>query len=181
MTHYSDIIKGVRKNETKSQIAFYDKFVRPVYQSAFGIVGNSEEAEEITQDTMIKVFSKTSLLLDDAVQMTRILRRIAVNQAIDTIRKRKDFIFSLEVETGDACEEEEELEAVEWDLDDIKEGINRLSPIYRSVISLRLFEEMGFAEIAAQLKINPSTVRVQYTRGITHLRNYLEQKKENDK
>lgn len=163
----------------KSQMAFYDLFVRPVYQSALSVVGNSDEAEEIMQDTMMKAFSKTDLLRDDIVETTRILRRIAVNQAIDIIRKRKDFILSLEVETGNAIEEEEETEDVEFDLEAIKEGINRLSSVYRSVIGLRLFEEMSFAEIAIRLNINASTVRVQYTRGIVHLRNYLKQQKEN--
>jgi RNA polymerase sigma-70 factor (ECF subfamily) len=161
----------------KSQMAFYDMFVRPVYQSAFGIVGNSDEAEEITQDTMLKVFSKTSLIREDEIVMIRALRRIAVNHAIDTVRKRKDFILSMEdVPYGD-CEEEETAEDG-LSVEDIKEGVNRLSPAYRSVISLRLFEELGFAEIAVQLNVNASTVRVQYTRGIAQLRSYLKQKKE---
>jgi RNA polymerase sigma-70 factor (ECF subfamily) len=180
MDHYSDIIKGVRKNGTKSQMAFYDLFVRPVWQSAFAIVGNSDDAEEIVQDTMLKVFSKPYLIMEDATDMIRVLKRMAINLAIDTVRKRKDFIVSIEDEpmSDYDVEDADDADADEWEVEDIRDGVNRLPSVYRSVVSLRLFEEMSFAEIAAQLNVNASTVRVQYTRGITRLRCFLEQKKE---
>lgn len=177
MLNYLYIIKGVRKNESKSQMAFYDLFYRPVYQSAFAIVGNQGEAEEIMHDTLLKVFSKTDLLHEDLNAMTRILKRIAVNQSIDLLRKRKDFIVLMEEEGEQDIEDEEDenREVNELTVEAIKESINQLSPAYRSIISLRLFEEMSFAEIAEQLNINASTARVQYTRGITKLRTLLKQ------
>jgi RNA polymerase sigma-70 factor (ECF subfamily) len=180
MKQYPDIIKGVRKNDAKSQMAFYDLFARQVYQSAFAIVGSSDEAEEIMQDTMMKVFLKTDMIRDDRVVMMRTLRRMAVNRAIDEVRKRKDFILLMESEPAMSYDvaDEEETACDEVDADDIKECISRLSPTYRSVISLRLFEEISFAEIAAQLQVNASTVRVQYTRGIAQLRHLLKERKE---
>ena len=99
------------------------------------------------------------------------------NQAIDILRKRKDFI--LPIADGDAMDWEDETEednaTNKLTISDIKDGISRLSPAYRSIISLRLFEEISFAEISEQLNINASTVRVQYSRGITQLRILLKQ------
>jgi RNA polymerase sigma-70 factor (ECF subfamily) len=161
-------------------MAFYDLFAKPVYHSALVIVGNSEEAEEIMQDTLIKVFSKTKLLHNDADSMKRILKRIATNNAIDIVRKRKDFFVSIEDETITDYEDEDEPDEEDITVDDIKEGIASLSPEYRCVISLRLFEEMSFAEISEKLEVNASTVRVQYTRGIAKLRMYLNEKVRND-
>jgi len=177
MLHYLHIIKGVRQNETKSQMAFYDLFYKPVYQSALAIVGNQSEAEEIMHDTLLKVFSKTDLLHEDLGAMTRLLKRMAVNQSIDVLRKRKDFIVLIEEEDEQDMEDEEDENgaAQELTVEAIKAGIDQLSPTYRSVISLRLFEEMSFAGIAKQLNINMSTARVQYTRGITKLRTLLKQ------
>ena len=177
MNNYIHIINGVRQNEMKSQMAFYDMFFRPVYQSAYSIAGNHDEAEEIMHDTLLKVFSKTDLLHEEPKAMTRFLKRMAVNQAIDILRKRKDFIVSMENDDLMDLEDETEENNEEYDLSvsDIKNGINNLSLAYRNIIILRLFEEMSFAEIANQLNINASTVRVQYARGILKLRTLLQQ------
>jgi len=180
MDSYSNIIKGVRKNEMRSQMAFYDLFYHPVYQSAYSILGNHDDAEEVMHDTLLKIFSNTGLLQEDAMTMTRFLKRITVNQAIDALRKRKDFILPFE-DDGSMDIEAEEDAGYEYELtvSDIKEGVEQLSPAYRNIISLRLFKEMSFAEIAGELDINPSTVRVQYTRGIKKLRALLQQKIDN--
>jgi len=178
MTDYIHIIKGVRKNERKAQMAFYDLFFHPVFQSAFSIIGNHNEAEEIMHDALLKVFSNTNLLHDEPKVMTRFLKRIAVNQAIDILRKRKDFVISVdddEEEMPEMEDEEEENEVCDLSISDIKHGISMLSNAYRNIITLRLFEEMSFAEIAEQLNINASTVRVQYSRGILKLRTILKQ------
>jgi RNA polymerase sigma-70 factor (ECF subfamily) len=125
----------------------------------------------------LKVFSNTDLLLDDCGAMTRFLRRIAVNHAIDTVRKRKDFFISFEDDSSmDMIDEEDNGAEYELTVEDIKAGIGKLPPIYRNIITLRLFEEMSFADIALRLDVNASTARVQYSRGILQLRTLLKKK-----
>ena len=176
MDSYNNIIKGVRKNDRRSQMAFYDLFFRPVFQSAFAILGNHDEAEEIMHDTLLKVFSNFALLQEDAGAMTRLLRRISANQAIDVMRKRKDFFVSFDDDDSLDIEDEEDSDIINTlTVADIKTGIGNLSPTYRNIITLRLFEEMSFADIAQHLDINASTVRVQYARGILKLRTLLKQ------
>jgi len=159
---------------------FYDLFIRPVYLSAYSVTESESEAEEIAQDTMLKVFDRTDLLNNDAKAMERIMRRIASNAAIDLLRKRKDFMVSVEEFPDTEDGENSEVDFLEYDfsIEDIKEGIEALSVTYRSILLLRLFEEMSFAEIADMLKVNNSTVRVQYTRGIVKLKNVLIKKKD---
>jgi RNA polymerase sigma-70 factor (ECF subfamily) len=176
MGNYGNIVKGVRERKTQSQMMFYDRFVLAVYRSAFSIVGNESEAEEIAQDTMLKVFGRLDLLNDDAGEMERILRRIATNAAIDVMRRRKDFIFSVE-EILDFEDLEEEDDSRDFSVEEIREAVATLPDAYRNILSLRLFEDMSFAEIAGLLAINGSTARVQYTRGISKLKNLLNKKK----
>jgi RNA polymerase sigma-70 factor (ECF subfamily) len=159
-------------------MAFYDMYAETVYRSAFAVTAHSDEAEEIMQDCILKVLTRTALLHEDADAMKRILCRMAVNRAIDTLRRRKDFIVPMTEAYEDAdCEDDATAMETALSIDDIRDGINRLPDIYRSIVSLRLFEEMDFGKIAGQLKINPSTVRVQYTRGITKLRMFLKEKR----
>ncbi|MDR1602811.1 MAG: sigma-70 family RNA polymerase sigma factor [Tannerella sp.] len=177
MSNYTDIIREVRQNRSTAQMAFYDMYAEAVYRSAFAITAHGDEAEEIMQDCILKVLTRTALLHEDADAMKRILCRMAINRAIDTIRKRKDFIVPMATCKEMDCEDDAAETETMLSVDDIRDGINRLPDIYRSIVSMRLFEEMNFGEIAGQLKIKPSTVRVQYTRGITKLRTYLKEKR----
>ena len=174
MSNYDNIIKGVRECDSQSQMMFYDLFIISIYRSAYSITENEFESEEIAQDTMLKVFSRTDLLNNDAKVMGSILRRIALNAAIDIVRRRKDFVFSAEnlPDTEDVADEE-----YDYSIEEIREGVAVLSDCYRSVLYLRLFEKMSFAEVADTLKVNCSTVRVQYTRGIAKLKELLIKKK----
>jgi RNA polymerase sigma-70 factor (ECF subfamily) len=177
MSNYTDIIQGVRQNKSPAQMAFYDMYAGAVYRSAFAVVAHSDDAEEIMQDCILKVLTQTNLLHEDTGAMKRILCRMAVNKAIDMLRKRKDFIIAIETYENMDCEDETMETDAAPSIDDIRNAINRLPDIYRSIISLRLLEEMDFGKIAGQLKVNPSTVRVQYTRGITKLKTYLKEKR----
>jgi RNA polymerase sigma-70 factor (ECF subfamily) len=176
MSNYEHIVIGVREHNAQSQMMFYDMFIRSVFRTAYAIVENESEAEEIAQDTMLKVFDRIDLLNDDAGAMERVMRRIASNAAIDVTRRRKDFIFSSEnlPDFEDAGNEDDRFD---FSIEEIKEAIATLSVSHRNILSLRLFEDMSFAEVAELLDVNYSTVRVQYTRGIAKLRNCLIKKK----
>jgi RNA polymerase sigma-70 factor (ECF subfamily) len=176
MSNYDNIIRGVRERNAQSQMMFYDFFIHSVYRSAYSIVGNENEAEEIAQDTMLKVLDRTDLLKDDAGAMERIMRRIAANAAIDATRRRKDFLLSCD-ELPDTEDMEDDGEGYDFNVEEIKAGINLLPDAYQSILSLRLFENVSFAEIADRLEMNCSTARVQYMRGIAKLRNVLIKKK----
>jgi RNA polymerase sigma-70 factor (ECF subfamily) len=158
---------------------FYDLFIRPVYRSAYSVTGNESEAEEIAQDTMLKVFNRPDLLNGDAGVMERILRRIAANAAIDVVRRRNDFLVSSD-DVPDCEDEEDENATYEFSIEEIKEAIAVLSGSYRNILYLRLFEDMSFAEVADLLKINCSTARVQYVRGIAKLKRLLIKRKDYD-
>ena len=172
MNNYGDIVKRVRKHDAQAQMIFYDFFVRSVFLSAVAVTGNENEAEEITQDTMLKVFDKTDILHDDEVAMGRILKRMAINAAINTIRRRKDFVISVE-DMPDMEDSEIEDDSCDFSIEEVKEAIASLSDCYRTILSLRLFEEMSYSEIAELLNIKCTTARVQYKRGITQLKQIL--------
>jgi RNA polymerase sigma-70 factor (ECF subfamily) len=175
MSNYGNIVRGVRERDAQSQMMFYDLFIRAVYRSAYAVTGHENEAEEIAQDTMLKVLDRVDLLRDDAGEMERFMRRMASNAAIDVIRRRKDFVLSGR-EIPDP-EDREDDDGYDFSTEEIKEGIALLPDVYRSILSLRLFEDASFAEVSDMLDIKSSTARVQYMRGIARLRTVLIKKK----
>ncbi|MDR1199673.1 MAG: sigma-70 family RNA polymerase sigma factor [Prevotellaceae bacterium] len=173
MNSYKEILTGLKKNDYRLQMQFYDMFAEITYQGAFAILGNGSEAEEIMQDTMLKALTRTSLMNEDETQMRKILRRIAVNAAIDVMRKRKSYFGFEEIENITDCTDEESLDENMPTVENIRQAIDSLALGYRTILVLRLFENMNFDEISGQLKISQATARSQYSRALMKLRNYL--------
>ncbi|MDR1984030.1 MAG: sigma-70 family RNA polymerase sigma factor [Prevotellaceae bacterium] len=178
MTGYEEILNGIRQNDSRFQMQFYDMFATTTYQSAFAILGNSSDAEEIMQDCILKALTKISLIKDDELQMRKILRRIAANAAIDVLRKRK-CLFDFSENTLDCIDDENTDENI-MTVENIKKGIESLALGYRTILSLHFFEDMSFNEISAKLKISQPTVRSQYSRALMKLRDYLKNNMNND-
>jgi RNA polymerase sigma-70 factor (ECF subfamily) len=173
MDSYKEILKGLKKNDYRLQMQFYDMFAETTYRSVFAVLGNSSEAEEIMQDTMLKALTKTSLINEDETQMRKILRRIAVNAAIDVLRKRKSYSDFEKIENITDCIDEDSIDESVPTVENIKQAVDSLALGYRTILVLRLFENMNFDEISKHLKISQSSVRSQYSRALIKLRNYL--------
>lgn len=165
MNSYKVIVQQCRKRERRAQLEFYMLFYKSVYNSCFRILGNQQEAEEIMQESFLKVLDKTELLQEDAGSMERMLKRIAINSAIDCYRKRKIRFVELEDKYATAPEAEtEELLQNEIRIEAIERMMQLLPQGYRLILSLHLIEGMDYAEIAEQLNVSASTIRSQFTR-----------------
>jgi RNA polymerase sigma-70 factor (ECF subfamily) len=173
MDKYREILKGLKKNDCRLQMQFYDMFAETTYQSAFAILRNGSDAEEIMQDTMLKALTGISLINEDETAMRKTLKRIAVNAAIDVLRKRKSHFCFEDIENINDCIDETDADENMLTVENIKQSVDSLALGYRTILVLRLFENMNFDEISEHLKIEQSSVRSQYSRALMKLRNYL--------
>jgi RNA polymerase sigma-70 factor (ECF subfamily) len=88
------------------------------------------------------------------------MRRIMVNTAIDAIRRNKasGWILaddlSIDLLANEAFVEDEEEAGLDFTVQDVLRVMERLSPVYRTVFNLAVFENMGHQEIASQLGIS---------------------------
>ena len=89
MNSYKVIVNRCRKRDRRAQLEFYMMFYKSVYNSCLRILGNQQEAEEIMQESLLKVLNKPELIEEDALSTEKILKRIAINSSIDLYRKRK--------------------------------------------------------------------------------------------
>ena len=97
-------------------------------------------------------------------------RSIAVSTSIDRVRKQKVVFEQIDerfpiIDDDTSTSLSDPDEQVELSVDTIKQEINKLSYGYRIILSMRLFEECEFSEIAQLLQITESTVRSQFARG----------------
>jgi RNA polymerase sigma-70 factor (ECF subfamily) len=154
-------------------MAFYRMFYQQVFQRTYTILKNAEYAEEIMQDTMLKILQNMNSFKGDENSMQKLLSKMAVNHSIDLLRKKKKIIFEESENIPEIPEEKPDFEDEEKTIETALQRLDTLPDGYRMVIVLRVFEEMPFEEIGKKLNITASTARSQYTRGVQKIRDEM--------
>ncbi|MCL2290262.1 MAG: sigma-70 family RNA polymerase sigma factor [Bacteroidetes bacterium] len=167
------IIAQCKKLQPQAQMAFYGMFYEQVFQRSYALLKDAEHAEEIMQDTMLKILQNIGSFRGDKNSMQKLLNKIAINQSIDALRKKKNIVFIEDEAFPEIIEEEQDIENDEKLIETALQHLNTLPDGYRMVMTLRIFEEMPFDEIGKKLNITASTARSQYVRGVQKLRDEI--------
>lgn len=155
-----------------------------IYRLALKILNDPQDAEDVLQDTFIKAFKNLSSF-ESRSSISTWLYRIAVNEALMLIRKRRPEAVSLDEEKEDEEGEVEPVEIVDWCclpegvllssesrrfLDD---AIQKLSPALKAVFVLRDIEGLSVRETAETLGISEGVVKTRLLRARLKLREIL--------
>lgn len=164
MKNIENIVLGCIRNDRASQLEFYNLYSKDIYYTIYRIIQNSVEAEDIMQNSFLKIFKKIDTYKEKPQIIIYSLKRIAINASIDNLRRRKlSFIEDIEA-IPEVIEDEIDYENTEIRANQIKEAMNSLPNGARMILTLRIIEELSFDQIAKQLELKPSTVRTQYVR-----------------
>jgi len=177
------------KNKKRDD-ALFAELVRPaqerVYRLALRITRNTEDAEDVQQETLLKVHRKMGQF-EGRSRFTTWVSRIAINEALMCLRKRRSaFILPLEDSiqpTDDDAAREDFQSPIEGpeaaysrkELRDLlTQAMAQLRPAYRVVFLLRAVEQLSTSETAKVLQISASAVKARMRRARSELREWLE-------
>ncbi len=149
----------------------YDSYSKAMYNTLIRISGNSEDAQDLLQDSFIKAFQNIHSFRGES-SFGSWLKRICINTGLEYLRKKK-IEFEEFTENFDIGEEDL---SVEMDPIVIHNAIKDLPDGCRTVLSLYLLEGYSHNEISSYLGISVSTSKTQYMRGKSMLRNQLKTK-----
>jgi RNA polymerase sigma-70 factor, ECF subfamily len=161
----------IRKAATGDIVAF-EKIYREtssfVYSVAFRVMGNKEEAEEVSQDVFMKIHDHLKDFNFESSLKTWIYR-ITVNTAINTIKRKiadRTKTEKFEKEKAQMVSYQPVVQNMEQEHAELKvqELLALLNPDQKVCIILREIEGMSYEEIAQTLKINLNTVRSRLKR-----------------
>jgi len=160
------------------------KYERKVFRLARNITNNQEDAEDVLQETFLKAYSHIGGFQGNSKFYTWLVR-IAVNEALMKLRKRKsDKSVSLD-EGVDTGEEIMVREVAVWDDDPekrysqgeiraiLEDAVSSLRPTFRSVFVLRDIEELSTEETANMLDLSVPAVKSRLLRARLQLREKL--------
>jgi RNA polymerase sigma-70 factor (ECF subfamily) len=159
---------------------------RTLYRAARGILGNDADAEDAVQDTWLDAHAAIGGFRGEA-KLATWLTRIAVNVALQRLRKRKRSaaIFRMDGDLDmDSFADDGSATAIAPDRPDLaatrgetrrllEKAVDALPEAFRIVFVLRAVEEMSVEEASAALGVPEATVRSRYFRARSQLRESL--------
>jgi len=171
---HSALIEECRKGSRKAQFGLYKQYSRAMYNLAYRILNNREDAEDVLQETFTDCFRNIDTFRFQST-FGAWLRKILVNKCINQLRKKKtDLVFCDNY--PDICDEEPE---PVYDTSAVFRGISMLPDGYRIVLTLYLLEGYDHSEIATILSISESTSKSQYSRAREKLRSIISKELQN--
>jgi RNA polymerase sigma-70 factor (ECF subfamily) len=180
----SQLVTQARAHDATAFNELVRRYEGKIFRLAQHVTQNREDAEDVLQETFLKAYEHLDQFKGDSKFYTWIVR-IAVNQALMKLRRRKtDKSVSLD-ETIDTGEDTVTREIAAWDEDPeqrfsreelggiLDDAIEGLEPLYRSVFVLRDIEELSTEETAEALGLSIPAVKSRLLRARLQLREKL--------
>ena len=184
-----DLLTRLQAGDEQALSDLADAYGTKIYQLAFRYLRNKEDAEEVTQDVLFKVYRKVGEFRGDAA-LSSWIYRITFNAAMSRLRtaqyqrtqaeERRE--ASNDSAAGDAARPSE---VADWsDLADeqvlrsqlrqrVMRAILALPAIYRAPVMLRDIQGMSTEEASAMLRVKDQTLKSRLHRGRLILRKQL--------
>lgn len=173
-----------RSGDARAFSDLIGKYERKIFRLAQHITQNREDAEDVLQETFLKAYEHLDQFQGNSKFYTWIVR-IAVNQALMKLRKRKtDRTVSMDegIDTGEdimirevaAWDENPEQRYSREELGEIlNSAVESLAPAYRTVFVLRDVEDLSTEETAEALDLSIPAVKSRLLRARLQLREKL--------
>jgi len=178
-----ELVTAARSGDISAFETLVNRYERKIFRLGMNITGSREDAEDVMQEAFLKAYEHLPEFQGNSRFYTWLVR-IAVNQALMKLRKRRPNEISLddEIDTG---EDSFFREVEDWgptpeerykqaELQGIlSEVINELDPSFRIVFQLRDIEELSTEETAEALHLSVPAVKSRLLRARLKLRQKL--------
>lgn len=181
----TNLVRESKEGDLAAFQRLFDKYHRRVYNLVYRMVGNEQDASDLTQEVFVRVYNSLHLLKNEEAFFTWV-RTVAVNICRDHFRKigrtvRTDSLDE-KINLGDG---EVEREIEDWsanperlfEKNDLKDAVQRavisLSEDHREVVVLHHIEGMDIKDIAKLLHVPTGTVKSRLARAREELKRKL--------
>lgn len=176
------LVQKAKKGDQQAYAELMGRYRDSIYYMLLKMVNNTSDAE----DLMIEAFGKAFKNIDQytpSFAFSTWLFKIATNNCIDFIRKRRTSTISI-----DQTSEDQEIQSItiqsdtpdpeEYMINDqkiklLRDVVSKLKPRYKILVELRYFNEYSYEEISDELKLPIGTVKAQLFRARDLLYNIL--------
>ncbi|MCW0484794.1 RNA polymerase sigma factor [Gaoshiqia sediminis] len=168
------LVEAALQGEEKAFAKLLSKYKDAIYYMLLKMVNNKSDAEDLTIEAFGKAFKNLHQYSPNYAFSTWLFK-IASNNCIDFLRKRKGVLISIE-NTQENSDNDPPIKLKSIDPDPeqkliriqkailLRRIVHRLKPRYRTLVELRYFHEYSYEEIAKELNLPLGTVKAQLFR-----------------
>ena len=149
---------------------FFREHGRAVFNNAYLITGNREDAEDILQEVFTSVWKSRHTYDPAKGKLSTWLHRITVNESLRKRRKNPPMIPLDNIQLPDTGDGRDERLITHFENEDMIRAMNTLDGRLRAVLVLRYFNDMSYEEIAQAAGIPLGTVKSRINHGLKALR-----------
>jgi len=178
MTSDDHLVQRAREGDAGAFRQLVERYEGQVAATVIGMLGRGEDAEDVGQETFIRFYRSLDKFRGEASVGTY-LTRIAINQSLKMIRKRKsragrfagsaDEALVAPEPIGDLAEEIDERERKRL----VHDALQHLGPEHRAVVVLRMLQGYSTKETAELLGVPSGTVMSRLSRALDGLERLL--------
>ena len=170
MNIHAPLIDECRKGNSRAQYRLYNQYSKAMYNLAYRMTNNREDAEDVLQEAFIECFRNIGSFRFEST-FGAWLKTIVINRSINYLKKKKVALVFQE-NLPEHIDEDEDIEII-YDSKIIFKSIELLPDGYRVILTLYLLEGYDHNEISQILGITESTSKSQYSRAKNKLRKML--------
>lgn len=188
--HDYKLVKLAISGDEKAYAELLDRYKDAIYYMLLKMVNNKSDAEDLTIEAFGKAFKNIAQYTPNYAFSTWLFK-IATNNCIDFIRKKKANLISLDQTSEDQDSIGTPLQADTPDPEEdmiksqrmalTRSIVEKLKPRYKTLVELRYFKEYSYDEIAKKLSLPIGTVKAQLFRARELLFNILKNNNPNIK
>jgi RNA polymerase sigma-70 factor, ECF subfamily len=180
--HDEHLLQRLKAREDAAFREFVRLYQRRVFALAMQLLGNSDDADDLTQEAFIKAHSAITSF-QGASSLFTWLHRITVNLYIDTTRSGRYRTITAWNDDRDNDSTRAFAQTphtspdtstdAQFQSEHIERALQTLSPQQRAVFILRHFEDLSLEEVAIELGVSVGTVKTLLFRAVRQLRERL--------
>lgn len=186
---YELVVKARDHQDEKAYAILLEKYKDSIFYMMLKMVKNQDDADDLTIEAFGKAFNRLHQYTPDYAFSTWLFK-IATNNCIDFIRKKKMLTFSIDKGFEDSEGNNSTFDIKETNLNPeekfmrkqkiriMREMVDHLKPRYKQLIVLRYFRELSYDEIVEATDLPLGTVKAQLFRAREMLYNLLLNKKD---
>jgi RNA polymerase sigma-70 factor (ECF subfamily) len=173
----AELFRSLKAGQAAALGVLYDRHAGLVYGLALQVLGNSQEAEDLTQDIFL-TFAKGSSYDPNRGSLRTFLAILTRSRAIDRVRARtsqQKLVDRVHPDRQQAVAANSPLDYVfqSEQSQAVREALSQLSESQQQILRMAYYDGLSQSEIAKQLEIPLGTVKARARRGLLKLRQTL--------
>ena len=181
---YQLVLKATEEKDQQAFAQLMERYKDAIYYMLLKMVNNNDDAEDLTIEAFGKAFNRLNQYTPSYAFSTWLFK-IATNNCIDFLRKKKKNVMSIDnritnkdgdeimidLKSDGMTPEQETIRDQKIQL--MRSYVKKLKPRYETLVEMRYFKEMSYEEISSELGLPLGTVKAQLFRAREFLHNIM--------